>query len=75
MEWDPDTGAKEATRNIYMDTSGSKGLGGTFEDHWFSARCPVNSTVATSNSKKYTRYYKQSFDGATYGNTITLYSM
>src|SRR5882724_1809697 len=31
---------KKPTRNIYTDASGSKGLGGTFEDHWFSARCP-----------------------------------
>jgi len=31
---------KKPTMNIYTDTSGSKGLGGTFEDHQFSARCP-----------------------------------
>ena len=31
---------KQPTVNIYMDASGSKGLGGMFEDRWFSTRCP-----------------------------------
>jgi len=31
---------KQPTVNIYTDASGSKGLGGTFEDCWFSTRCP-----------------------------------
>jgi len=31
---------KQPTMKIYTDASGSKGLGGMFEDHWFSTRCP-----------------------------------
>src|SRR5882724_2886825 len=32
--------APRDTLDIYMDASGSKGLGGIFVDQWYSSRCP-----------------------------------
>ena len=32
----------QPTINVFMDASSSKGLGGIFGDHWFSARCPCH---------------------------------
>jgi len=31
---------QKPTLHIYTDVSGTKGLGGTFKDRWFSSRCP-----------------------------------
>src|SRR5882672_6575817 len=31
---------KKVSLHVYMDTSGSKGLGSIFGDAWFSSRCP-----------------------------------
>jgi hypothetical protein len=60
------------TVHVYTDESGKKGIGGIFENEWFSSRVPSDSASGIFSSKRYTQSSRPSFAGGTAGSRSAL---